>query len=100
MDVPSSLVVALGATCALLTGCATAPRTASDPAAPEANAARVASAARSPGQVCRLERPTGSRVLTRVCRTPQEIAGSRQAAREVLPVVVPSGRNQPPYTTR
>lgn len=100
MSVGCSLVLALAATFALLAGCATAPRTGPDPDGPDANAARVAGAARSPGQVCRLERPTGSRVLTRVCRTPQEIAGSRQAAREVLPVVVPPGRNQPPYATR
>ena len=100
MGIRCSLAAVLGASVALSAGCATAPPVAPAPAGSDATAARVATAASSGGQVCRLERPTGSRVLTHVCRSPEEIAGDREAARTTLPAVVPAGRRQPPYATQ
>lgn len=85
--------LALALAAAVAAGCASrrAPATAAPPAAAErplsaaaASAVKAAQAQDAATLVCRIERPTGSNIAKRVCRTREAIERDREAAQQLL----------------
>lgn len=46
------------------------------------------------GMVCKMEKPTGSNIATRVCRTPEELERERELARDSMQSMTRGGVRQ------
>jgi len=83
------ITIALGSVLALASACAAPMATAggSAPLKAQAGAAQAAAPGANPEEqklICESERPVGSNIPRRVCRTPQQIEREREAAQEKI----------------
>lgn len=89
------LVLVAASACAGARGSATPPAApAAAPAAaasPTAASPAVASAAAKPRVICTMERPLGSNIAQRVCRTEEAVNAERQAAQDAIHLAPKSG---------
>ena len=85
----SRTMIALASVLALASACAAPKATAGGPAPLNAQAgtAQPSASGATPDEqklVCEMERPVGSNIPRRVCRTPQQIEREREAAQEKI----------------
>jgi hypothetical protein len=92
------LVLVAASACAGARGSATptaapaaAPAAAASPAATSPASPAVASAAAKPRVICTMERPLGSNIAQRVCRTEEAVNAERQAAQDAIHLAPKSG---------
>jgi hypothetical protein len=82
-------LIALGSVLALASACATPAAPAGGTAQMKAQSGAPPLAAKTAGEdeqklVCQMERPVGSNISRKVCRTPEQIEQDREAAQEAM----------------